>query len=58
MSISTALVWFDNGCRFCNFSTRNFSFSAEDLLPNAGAMAGWGTYIKEGIGYVVTVLFK
>ncbi|MEO3404671.1 YdcF family protein [Mucilaginibacter sp. CAU 1740] len=42
----------------CNFSTRNFSFSAEDLLPNAGAMAGWGTYIKEGIGYVVTVLFK
>lgn len=42
----------------CNFSTRQFSFSAEDLLPNAGALAGWGMYIKEMIGYVVTTLFK
>lgn len=42
----------------CNFSTRTFSFSAEDLLPSAGAMAGWGTYVKEFIGYVVTALFQ
>ncbi|AYL96897.1 YdcF family protein [Mucilaginibacter celer] len=42
----------------CNFSNRYFTFSPEDLLPSAGAMAGWGMYIKEVIGYTVTVLFK
>ncbi|SCW61155.1 Uncharacterized SAM-binding protein YcdF, DUF218 family [Mucilaginibacter sp. NFR10] len=42
----------------CNFSSRRFSVSADDFLPNAGALAGWGTYIKEAIGYVVTRYFK
>jgi uncharacterized SAM-binding protein YcdF (DUF218 family) len=42
----------------CNFSSRRFSVSVDDLLPNAGALAGWGTYIKEAIGYVVTRYFK
>lgn len=42
----------------CNFSSRRFSVSFDDFLPNAGALAGWGTYIKEVIGYVVTRYFK
>jgi uncharacterized SAM-binding protein YcdF (DUF218 family) len=42
----------------CNFLTRSFSFSVEDLLPNTAATAAWGMYIKEVIGYIVTVLFK
>lgn len=42
----------------CNFYSRRFSVAAGDLLPDAGALAGWGTYIKEAIGYVVTVWFK
>lgn len=42
----------------CNFSSRRFSVSFDDFLPNAGALAGWGTYIKEVIGYTVTRYFK
>ncbi|WP_121811557.1 YdcF family protein [Mucilaginibacter kameinonensis] len=42
----------------CNFSSRRFAVSFDDFLPNAGALAGWGTYIKEAIGYVVTRYFK
>jgi uncharacterized SAM-binding protein YcdF (DUF218 family) len=42
----------------CNFSSRRLSVSLDDFLPNAGALAGWGTYIKEVIGYVVTRYFK
>jgi uncharacterized SAM-binding protein YcdF (DUF218 family) len=42
----------------CNFTTRRFSVSFDNFLPNAGALAGWGTYIKEVIGYVVTRFFK
>lgn len=42
----------------CNFFSRRFSVSADDLLPNAGALAGWASYIKEVIGYVTTRYFK
>ncbi|WPV00445.1 YdcF family protein [Mucilaginibacter sp. cycad4] len=42
----------------CCFSSRRLSVSADDFLPNAGALAGWVTYIKEAIGYVVTRYFK
>jgi uncharacterized SAM-binding protein YcdF (DUF218 family) len=42
----------------CNFSSRRLSLSFDDFLPNAGALAGWGSYIKEAIGYVVTRYFK
>lgn len=42
----------------CNFSSRRLSVSFDDFLPNAGALAGWGSYIKEAIGYVVTRYFK
>jgi uncharacterized SAM-binding protein YcdF (DUF218 family) len=42
----------------CNFSSRRLSVSFDDFLPNAGALAGWGSYIKEAIGYVVTRYLK
>ncbi|PWK77641.1 uncharacterized SAM-binding protein YcdF (DUF218 family) [Mucilaginibacter oryzae] len=42
----------------CNFSSKQLSISVDDLLPNTGALAGWGLYIKEVIGYSVTRLFN
>jgi uncharacterized SAM-binding protein YcdF (DUF218 family) len=36
----------------CNF-TNGGGFSIDALIPDAGVLAGWNTYLKEVVGYVV-----
>jgi len=37
----------------CNFTARYNGYSFDELIPDAGALAGWNIYMKELVGYVV-----
>lgn len=37
----------------CNFIAGNTGNSFYDLIPDGGAIGGWGIYLKEMVGYVV-----
>lgn len=37
----------------CNFTNSGGGFSVDGLIPDAGVLAGWNTYLKEVVGYIV-----